>query len=71
MWQIWKQLFLEILDYAAIRHKKIKPCKVPWLTSNIKKLIITRNKLKHKQLIANWRLIGKTIRKQEMIQILK
>ena len=46
MWQIWKQLFLEILDtHAPIRHKNIKPCKVPWLTSNIKKLVITRNKL--------------------------
>ena len=39
--------------------KKIKPCKVPWLTSNIKKLIITRNKLKHKainsKLEADWK----------------
>lgn len=54
MWQIWKQLFLVILDtHAPLQHKKIKPCKVPWLTNNIKKLIITRNKLKHKAINTN------------------
>ena len=43
MWEIWKTLFLEVLDnHAPLQHKKIRTKKVPWITSAIKQLIITR-----------------------------
>ena len=49
MWEMWKKMFLEVLDkHAPLQHKKIKSKKVPWITSNIKKLIIQRDKLKKK-----------------------
>ena len=49
MWEMWKRMFLEVLDkHAPLQQKKIKSKKVPWITSNIKKLIIQRDKLKKK-----------------------
>ena len=54
MWEIWKNLFLEVLDkHAPIQHKIIKSKKLPWITSKIKELIITRDKLKRKAILTN------------------
>ena len=45
MWEIWKNLFLEVLDkHAPLQQKKIRSKKVPWITSDIKKLMNTRDK---------------------------
>jgi hypothetical protein len=54
MWEIWKTLFLEVLDnHAPLQHKKIRTKKVPWITSAIKQLIITRDRFKRKAIITN------------------
>ena len=53
-WEIWKILFLEVLDkHASLQHKKIRARQVPWITSSIKELINTRDKLKTKAIITN------------------
>ena len=53
MWEIWKDLFLQILDklHAPLQSKKIKSKRSPWITSHIKHLIITRDNLKRKAII--------------------
>ena len=52
MWEIWKELFLEVLNkHAPLQHKKPKPSKVPWITTEIKSLINERDKLKRKTII--------------------
>ena len=49
MWDIWKELFIEILNkHAPLQKKKIKSKSIPWITSNIKRMINTRDKLKRK-----------------------
>ena len=54
MWEIWKKLFLEVLDqHAPLQHKKIRSNKVPWITSDIKKLINTRDNFKRKAILTN------------------
>ena len=54
MWEIWKKLFLEVLDkHAPLQHKKIRSKKVSWITSDIKKLICARDKLKRKAILTN------------------
>ena len=54
MWEIWKRIFLEVLDkHAPLQHKKLRSKKVPWITNNIKKLIIQRDKLKRKAILTN------------------
>jgi exonuclease III len=53
-WEIWKMLFLEVLDkHAPLQHKRIRTRRVPWITSSIKELINTREKLKRKAIITN------------------
>ena len=53
-WEIWKMLFLEVLDkHAPLQNKKIRTRRVPWITSSIKELINTRDKLKRKAIITN------------------
>ena len=53
-WEIWKILFLEVLDkHAPLQHKKIRARQVPWIASSIKELINTRDKLKRKVIITN------------------
>ena len=47
-------MFLEVSDtHTPLQHRKVKSYKVPcsWLTSNIKELINTRDKLKRKAII--------------------
>ena len=52
MWEIWKDLFLQILDkHAPLQSKKIKSKSSPWITSHLKHLIITRDNLKRKAVI--------------------
>ena len=54
MWEIWKKIFVEVLDkHAPLQYKKIRSKKVPWITSDIKKLINTRDKLKRKSISTN------------------
>ncbi len=54
MWEIWKMLFLQVLDkHAPFQHKKIRTRRVPWISSSIKELINTRDKLKRKAIITN------------------
>ena len=54
MWEIWKKIFVEVLDkHAPLQCKKIRSKKVPWITSDIKKLINTRDKLKRKAISTN------------------
>ena len=54
MWEIWKKIFVEVLDkHAPLQCKKIRSKKVPWITSDIKKLINTRDKLKRKTILTN------------------
>ena len=37
IWEIWRELFLEVLNkHAPIQHKKTKSSKVPWITNKIK-----------------------------------
>ena len=55
MWEIWKQLFLQVLDkHAPIQSKKTKSKKNPWITSHTKKLIIARDNLKRKAIITKF-----------------
>ena len=52
MWEIWKELFLEVLNkHAPLQHKRIRSSKVPWITNKIKGLINTRDNLKRKAII--------------------
>ncbi len=52
MWELWKELFLEVLNkHAPLQHKKTKSSKVAWITNSIKGLINTRDKLKRKAII--------------------
>ena len=53
MWEIWKDLSLEVLDkHAPLLQKKIRSNKIPLITSQIKSLIITRDKLNIKATIS-------------------
>ena len=52
MWEIWKELFLEVLHkHAPLQHKKTRSSKVSWITNKIKGLISTGDKLKRKAII--------------------
>ena len=54
MWEIWKSIFLEMLDkHAPLQHKKLRSKKVPWITSSIKELLNRRDKLKRKAIFTN------------------
>ena len=54
MWEIWKNLFLEVLDkHVPLQHKKIRSNKVPWMISDIKKLMNTRDNFKRKAILTN------------------
>lgn len=37
IWEIWKKLFLEVLDkHASLQHKKLRTKNHPWIRGNIK-----------------------------------
>ena len=43
-WQIWKSLFLEVLDrHAPLRRKRLRDDPVPWITPHIKQLMRRRD----------------------------
>ena len=73
MWEIWKDLFLQILDkHAPLQSKKIKSKSSPWITSHLKHLIITRDNLKRKAVITkldtDWEKYTKLGMKQTLRQ---
>ena len=49
MWDVWKTLFMSVLDkHAPMREKRVKnKPSIPWLTGAIKKEIRERDRLKH------------------------
>ena len=52
MWEIWKTLFLKVLNkHAPMQNKKVRSKNVPWITRKIKELIISRDKLKRKAIV--------------------
>lgn len=54
MWNIWKDLFFEVLNkHASLQSKKIKPKRNPRVTSTLKMLMTARDKLKRKAIITN------------------
>ena len=54
MWEIWKKLFLDVLDkHAPLQHKKIRSIKAPWITNDIKNLMNTRDRFKRKAILTN------------------
>lgn len=47
-WDLWKGMFLSVVDkHAPYKTKRIRNKKSPWMTPDIKKLLIERDKLKH------------------------
>ena len=51
MWLKWKSLFLEVCDvHAPLRTKHARASKSPWITSELKKLMYRRDRLKIKAL---------------------
>ena len=54
MSEIWKTLFLEVLNkHAQIQNKKVRSKIVLSITREIKELIISRDKLKRKAIMTN------------------
>ena len=54
MWEIWKKLFLDVLDkHAPFQHKKIRSIKASSIKNDVKTLIITRDGLKRKAILTN------------------
>ena len=53
-WSKWKSIFLEIVDkHAPCRTKKVRSRPSPWITSEIKKQMYSRDKLKKKAIKTN------------------
>ena len=49
MWEAWKKLFLLCVDkHAPLRNKRVRLCKSPWITSQLKKRLHARDILKLK-----------------------
>ena len=49
MWKKWKELFLGVCDkHAPVKTKRTRPTKSPWITTNLKKRMNFRNRLKKK-----------------------
>lgn len=46
-WGVWKECFLSVCDYhAPLKRKKVRNKPAPWLTSDLKKLMFERDRLK-------------------------
>ncbi len=69
MWEIWEKI---LNRHAPLQPKKIRSKKVPWISSDIKKLINTRDKLKREAILTglenDW-LNYKTIRNKVDIEL--
>ena len=62
-WEIWKNLFVEILDkHAPFHHRKVKAKQTPWITNTIKELIYLRDNSKRKAIISALKMIRLTTR---------
>ena len=49
MWKKWKDLFLSVCDkHAPVKTKRTRPTKSPWITTNLKKQMNFRDRLKNK-----------------------
>ena len=49
MWEVWKKLFLFCVDkHAPLRNKRVRSCKSPWITPQLKKRLHARDILKLK-----------------------
>ena len=49
MWKKWKDLFLSVCDkHAPVKTKRTRPTKCPWITTNLKKQMNFRDRLKNK-----------------------
>ena len=49
MWDAWKNLFLFCVDkHAPLRNKRVRSCKSPWITSQLKQRLHARDILKLK-----------------------
>ena len=49
MWLKWKTLFLEVSDvHAPLRSKRVRGSKSPWITTELKKMMHLRDRLKIK-----------------------
>ena len=57
MWKKWKELFLSVCDkHAPVKTKRTRPTKSPWITTNLKKRMNFRNRLKKKAVKTNLRM---------------
>ena len=66
-WHVWKSFFLEALDrHAPLIYKSIKHNSVPWINSNIKKLIRSRDYHKREQRNIIPRFTGININRREI-----
>lgn len=46
-WELWKTMFLSVVDkHAPFKRKRVKNKKSPWLTADLKALLIKRDRLK-------------------------
>ena len=62
-WEIWKKLFLEVLNrHAPLQHKKIRAKKPLGSRVQQKNLLIHGTNLKEKPLLQTLNVIGKIIR---------
>ncbi|XP_031556954.1 uncharacterized protein LOC116293638 [Actinia tenebrosa] len=56
MWDRWKELFLSVLDsHAPIKTKRIRNKKSPWMTTDLRKAMYDRDKMKQKATQTNSR----------------
>ena len=52
--ETWYNMFLPVANkHAPLRSKKVRNKKAPWLTSELRKLITNRDKLKRQAVISN------------------
>lgn len=50
----WKELFLSVANsHAPMKRKRIRNKKSPWITINLRKLMVKRDELKQKPIVNN------------------
>jgi hypothetical protein len=53
-WDLWKKIFVTVVDkHAPFKSKRVRNKNNPWMTPEIKTLLINRAKLKRKEVISN------------------
>ena len=49
MWSMWKGMFMSVTDkHAPLKRRRVKHHSMPWVDSDIKKLMIERDRMKRK-----------------------